>query len=139
MPRLPHGKTITACALRDAQLGTQRQAAGNAVAFAAIAPPDLQDWHRQVVAGVVLPGLGGGDCSEIQGLPVSDRGHRACGVAISPFRAESARRRGVDGCRRCGGHLRDDPVLVCKVRAGATPPVGGDPAPATNGTSTRSS
>ena len=33
-----------------------------------------------------------GDCGEVQGLPVSDRGHRARGVAVSPFRAEPARR-----------------------------------------------
>ena len=31
-----------------------------------------------------------GDCDEVQGLPVSDRGHRVRGVAVSPFRAESA-------------------------------------------------
>ena len=31
-----------------------------------------------------------GDCGEVQGLSVSDRGHRARGVAVSPFRDESA-------------------------------------------------
>jgi hypothetical protein len=35
---------------------------------------------------VALPGLVGGACGEVQGLPVSDRGDRACGVAVSPFR-----------------------------------------------------
>src|SRR6478609_9017329 len=74
--------------------------------------------------GVVLPGLVVcGDCGEVQGLPVSDRGHRARGVAVSPFRAEPARRRGADACPRCGGHPRDDPVLVCDVRAGLRRPV----------------
>ena len=34
----------------------------------------------------------GGDCGEVQGLPVSDRGHRARGVGVSPFRVEPARR-----------------------------------------------
>jgi len=76
-----------------------------------------------------------------QGLPVSDRGHRARGVAVSPFRAEPARRRGPDARPRRRGHLRDDPVLVCQVRAGLRRPgyVVGDPVPATNGTSTRCS
>ena len=64
-----------------------------------------------------------GDCGEVQGLPVSDRGHRARGVAVSPFRAESAGRRGADAGPRRGGHLRDDPVLVCQVRAGLRRPV----------------
>jgi hypothetical protein len=37
-----------------------------------------------------------GDCGDVQGLSVSDRGHRARGVAVSPFCVEPARRRGVD-------------------------------------------
>src|SRR5271157_1055502 len=68
-------------------------------------------------------GLVGGGWGDVQGLPVSDRGHRARGVAVSPFRAESARRRGADAGPRRGGHLRDDPVLVCEVRAGLRCPV----------------
>src|SRR5260370_9021767 len=74
--------------------------------------------------GAVLPGLVVcGDCGEVQGLPVSDRGHRARGVAVSPFHAEPARRRGTDARPRRRGHLRDDPVLVCQVRAGLFRPI----------------
>ena len=58
--------------------------------------------------------------------PIEVIGHA---VAVSPFRAECARRRGVDGCPRCGGHLRDDPVLVCEVRAGLRCPVPSAAAP----------
>ena len=60
----------------------------------------------------------GGECGEVQGLSASDRSDRAGGVALSSFHAEPARRWGVDACPRCGGQLRDDPVLVCEVRAG---------------------
>src|SRR6185436_4767643 len=43
------------------------------------------------------------------------KGYRwARGVAVSPFHAEPARRRGPDARPRRRGHLRDDPVLVCQ-------------------------
>jgi hypothetical protein len=32
-----------------------------------------------------------GDCGEVQGLPVSDRGHQACGLAVSPQRCGAKR------------------------------------------------
>src|SRR5271166_4005842 len=70
-----------------------------------------------------------GDCGEVQGLPVSDRGHRARGVAVSPFCAEPARRRGADVGPRCHAHLRDDPLLVCQVRAGLRQQAASAPTP----------
>jgi Transposase DDE domain len=70
-----------------------------------------------------------GDCGNVQGLSVPDRGHRARGVAVSPFRAEPARRRGTDAGPRCGGHPRDDPVLVCQVRAGLRQQAASAPTP----------
>jgi transposase len=70
-----------------------------------------------------------GSCGNVQGLPISDRGHRARGVAVSPFCAEPARRRGVDAGPRCHAHLRDDPVLVRQVRAGLCQPAAPAPTP----------
>ncbi len=46
----------------------------------------------------------------------TDRRRQPLRLAVSPFRAAPARRRGITGRPRCGGHLRDDPVLVCEVR-----------------------
>jgi hypothetical protein len=44
MPRLPHGQPIKVSALRAAQHDVARHAAENALAFAAVSPPDLKDF-----------------------------------------------------------------------------------------------
>jgi membrane-bound lytic murein transglycosylase B len=98
---------------------------------------DILSPHDSIMAGIVklLARCGAarigrcGDCGNVQGLSVPDRNHRARGVAVSPFCAEPARRRGTDAGPRCGGHLRDDPLLVCQVRAGLRQQAASAPTP----------
>src|SRR5277367_1669770 len=64
-----------------------------------------------------------GDYGEVQGLPVSDRGHRARGVAVSPFRA---------GKTAWPPPRYDATAPICRARRRAGPPRAGavgDPPP----------
>src|ERR1700745_343194 len=94
-----------------------------------VATPLAAEWsgcgratcHAGILKLLVWCGRAGigraGSWGNVEGLAVSDRGHRARGVAVSPFCAEPARRCGADACPRRGGHLRDDPVWGWDVRA----------------------